>query len=103
LFAVNSSSFNSLLFQVDEKIEEKFLLEETPTVEEIKAAVRRQTLQRRFVPVFVGTALKNIGMVTSKPCGCTFGCVLRSGQRWEPNPRVPFVNLRSSAAPRRRR
>jgi len=50
------------LGEVDEVIEEKFLLEETPSVEEIKAAIRRQVRRRRFTPVFVGSALKNLGV-----------------------------------------
>lgn len=50
-----------LLNQVDEEIAEKFLMEETPTVEEIKAAIRRQARKRKFTAVFVGSALKNVG------------------------------------------
>jgi hypothetical protein len=46
---------------VDEAIADSFLVGETPSVEEIKAAIRRQVLARKFTPVFMGTALKNLG------------------------------------------
>lgn len=39
-----------------------FLEEKTPTVSDIKQAVRRTALKRTFTPVLVGTALKNKGV-----------------------------------------
>lgn len=41
---------------------EMFLEEKTPTVSDIKQAVRRTTLKRTFTPVLLGTALKNKGI-----------------------------------------
>ncbi len=43
----------------DEGIGEKFLMEEEPTVEELKAAIRRTTIARQIVPMFCGSAYKN--------------------------------------------
>lgn len=43
-------------------IGELFLEEKTPTVADIKQAVRRTTLRRTFTPVLLGTALKNKGV-----------------------------------------
>jgi len=45
------------LADVDDEIAEIFLDERTPTVDQIKAAIRRATIQLRFTPVFMGSAL----------------------------------------------
>nr|XP_023673916.1 elongation factor G, mitochondrial [Paramormyrops kingsleyae] len=46
----------------DETLGEMFLEERTPSVAELKAAIRRATVQRLFTPVLVGSALKNKGV-----------------------------------------
>merc|ERR1719433_1483919 len=48
--------------EVDEKMEMYFLEEEFPPVEEMKEAIRRQTIAQTFVPVFCGSAYKNKGV-----------------------------------------
>jgi len=50
------------LAEVDEEIEELFLMEEEPDAATLKAAVRRATVATKFVPVFVGSAYKNKGV-----------------------------------------
>mmetsp|Transcript_18927 Transcript_18927/g.38855 ORF Transcript_18927/g.38855 Transcript_18927/m.38855 type:complete len:728 (-) Transcript_18927:33-2216(-) len=47
---------------VDDEIGEMFLMEETPTPEQLKAAIRRATVACEFVPVFMGSAFKNKGV-----------------------------------------
>lgn len=47
---------------VDDEIAELFLMEETPDVNTLKAAIRRQTIACQFVPVFMGAAYKNKGV-----------------------------------------
>jgi elongation factor G len=47
---------------VDDEIAELFLMEEVPDVDTLKAAIRRQTIACRFVPVFMGAAYKNKGV-----------------------------------------
>merc|ERR1712127_448266 len=37
-------------------------MEETPTTEQLKEAIRRQTIACNFVPVFMGSAFKNKGV-----------------------------------------
>ncbi|KAG7480407.1 elongation factor G, mitochondrial [Solea senegalensis] len=46
----------------DEILGEMFLEEKVPSNEDLKAAIRRVTVQRLFTPVLVGTALKNKGI-----------------------------------------
>lgn len=45
------------LADVDDDIAEIFLDERTPSVEQIKAAIRRATISLKFTPVFMGSAL----------------------------------------------
>ncbi|XP_077396576.1 elongation factor G, mitochondrial [Festucalex cinctus] len=46
----------------DELLGEMFLEEKIPTNDDLKAALRRATVQRLFTPVLVGSALKNKGV-----------------------------------------
>lgn len=50
------------LAEVDEEIEELYLMEEEIPVETIKAAIRRRTIDLSFCPVFMGSAYKNTGI-----------------------------------------
>lgn len=45
------------LADVDDEIAEVFLDEREPTIEQIKAAIRRATISLNFTPVFIGSAL----------------------------------------------
>ncbi len=47
------------LADVDDAIAEKFLMEEEPTVEEMRAAMRAGVISLKLVPVFCGSAFKN--------------------------------------------
>ncbi len=48
----------------DDVVGEKFLMEEEPTVDELKAAIRKGVLSLEFTPVFMGSAYKNKGVQT---------------------------------------
>ncbi|KAL6450967.1 MEF1 Elongation factor G [Candida maltosa Xu316] len=50
------------LADVDEEIADLYLEGEEPTVEQIKAAIRRSTIGRKFTPVLMGSALANKGI-----------------------------------------
>ena len=48
--------------EVDEELTELFLAETEPTIEQLKAGIRRATLAGEIVPVLCGSALKNKGV-----------------------------------------
>lgn len=50
------------LAEADDDIAELFISEIEPTVEQLKVAIRKQTIARTFVPVFMGSAYKNKGV-----------------------------------------
>ena len=50
------------LAEHDEEIEEIFLMDEMPSVEQIQAGIRRLTIAAKIVPVTCGTAFKNKGV-----------------------------------------
>lgn len=47
------------LADIDDGIAEKFLMEEEPSLEEIRAAIRKGVIGLKLVPVFCGSAFKN--------------------------------------------
>lgn len=50
------------LADVDEEMADIYLEGEEPTVEQIKGAIRRATIARKFTPVLMGSALANTGI-----------------------------------------
>lgn len=48
--------------ETDEALMEKYVLGEMPRVDELVAALRRATLDRKIEPVFCGSSLKNMGV-----------------------------------------
>ncbi|CAI5724536.1 unnamed protein product [Peronospora destructor] len=50
------------LADVDDDIAEIFLMEEEPSVKQLKDAIRRATIAHKFVPVMMGSAFKNRGV-----------------------------------------
>ncbi len=48
--------------EVDSAMEEKFVLEQEPTTEELRAAIRRACIALKCTPVFMGSAYKNKGV-----------------------------------------
>jgi elongation factor G len=46
----------------DDVIADKFLAEQDPTIEELRAAIRRVTISLKMTPVFIGSAYKNKGV-----------------------------------------
>jgi elongation factor G len=50
------------IVETDEALMEKFFAGEEPSVEELKAAMRKAVLELTIVPVFAGSALKNKGV-----------------------------------------
>ena len=62
LFEEKKEELIEKLADADDDIAEMFLMEETPSVQETKDAIRRQTVACNFVPVFMGSAFKNKGV-----------------------------------------
>lgn len=50
------------LADVDDVVGEKFLMEQEPTVEELRAAMRKGVIELKICPVFCGSAFKNKGV-----------------------------------------
>ena len=48
--------------ETDDELMEKFLMEEVPTIEELKAALRKATIANKVTPVFCGTSYHNKGV-----------------------------------------
>ncbi len=48
--------------ELDDALMDKYLREEAPTVAELKAALRKGTIQQKCYPVLCGAALRNIGI-----------------------------------------
>ena len=60
------------LADVDEEIAEIFLDERTPTVEQIKAAIRRATISLKFTPVMMGSALADTAIQPMLDAVCDY-------------------------------
>lgn len=50
------------LADIDDTIGEKFLMEQEPTIDEIRAAIRKGVISLKLCPVFCGSAFKNKGV-----------------------------------------
>lgn len=61
---VDKESANTLerICELDDALTEKFLNGETPSLEELKAALRKATLELKAFPTFCGAAFKNKGV-----------------------------------------
>lgn len=61
-FSAKRNELLACLADLSDTIADKFLIDEEPTVEEIKEAIRINVCAAKFTPVFVGSALKNTGV-----------------------------------------
>lgn len=48
--------------ETDDELMEKYLMGEEPTVEELKKAIRKATINNKIVPVVCGTSYRNKGV-----------------------------------------
>lgn len=60
------------LADADDEIAEIFLEEQEPTVDQIKAAIRRATIARKFSPVMMGSALADKGIQPMLDAVCEY-------------------------------
>lgn len=62
LFQKKRQELFESLADADDLFAEKFMEGEIPSIQEIKNAIRRATLSHKFIPVLMGSALKNTGV-----------------------------------------
>ncbi|KAG0277822.1 Elongation factor G, mitochondrial [Linnemannia exigua] len=60
------------LAEVDEAMSDMFIMEETPTSEQLAEAIRRATVARKFIPVMMGSAIKNKGVQPLLDAVCSY-------------------------------
>ncbi|SPO06136.1 probable translation elongation factor EF-G, mitochondrial [Cephalotrichum gorgonifer] len=60
------------LADVDDEMAEMFIEEQEPTIPQIKAAIRRATIARKFSPVLMGTALGDKGVQLMLDAVCDY-------------------------------
>jgi len=61
-FEIEKANTIEKICELDDALTEKFLNGETPSVEELKAVLRKATLELKAFPVFCGAAFKNKGV-----------------------------------------
>lgn len=59
---IESANTLEKICELDDALTEKFLNGETPSIEELKTALRKATIELRAFPVFCGAAFKNKGV-----------------------------------------
>jgi len=67
--------------ELDDNLMQKYLNGEEPTVPELKAALRRGTIEKRCFPVMAGAALKNVGV--QKVLDCVIDYLPNPGEKSE--------------------
>lgn len=91
------------LADVDEEMADIYLEGEEPTVEQIKGAIRRATIARKFTPVLMGSALANTGVQHVLDSVVDYlpqpNEILNTGLELVNNDEVPVTLLPSSTAP----
>ncbi|KAG0217660.1 Elongation factor G, mitochondrial [Mortierella sp. NVP41] len=60
------------LAEVDEAMSDMFIMEENPTSEQLAEAIRRATVARKFIPVMMGSAIKNKGVQPLLDAVCSY-------------------------------
>ena len=58
--------------ELDDALTEKFLSDQIPTEDEIRAVLRKATIERRCYPVLCGAALRNVGVQRLLDAVCSF-------------------------------
>jgi len=58
--------------ELDDALMEKFLADQIPTEDEVRAVLRKATIERRCYPVLCGAALRNVGVQRLLDAVCSF-------------------------------